>query len=492
MQYAGVSVKHLIPSEFVLQDPASVSKAIIKRDVLRIPAHNPPNYGIGASNHTTFRLSSPQDFIDLANTYFSVTLTSDADANGFMLGQIGVHSIFDRIEVRGLGNIQIQEQQAYPDWAAIWQRIYRDHDQDYIEGIVDGRDPWIDYMGSAVAMRSKPLSTHAGEKNQLDVSAGAGGDEFLPLADANARKKEHPVDLTGDLVIKTVDPDIAIVDLAGVTVHFRPRLSFFKMMFPLFLSKSGIEIKFYYSPDPILGTSLDDTAAATQTLRVTNFEMWANFVTPHPDVLVEYSEQWGTDAGILYSLPSVRYQQDESATTGDHSFSLQFNVRSARRLLQVVKPTFINYAGNAFARSNDIANLPATLIYQYQARIGAFQYPSERVSDFLRCYENLLLSNGGKLAMTAKDWYRHNEYQVANGAGIDDFYNFIMVHDFSRYTGAGAEFTGVDLSTVPVDINIYRTAASTFLSAGGTFRYCSFLEYDAYLKLSSQQISRIE
>lgn len=486
--YSGVSIKHLIPSEFVLQDPASVSKAIIKRDLLRIPAFNPGPYGIGANNHTTFRLSSPQDFIDFTNSYFEATLTSSAVGTAFDLGLIGIHSLFDRIEVRGLGNIQIQEQQNYPDWAALWQRLYRDHDYNYAEGIVDGRDVHVNAIIDAPNIRSKTISFDVNENVLAQVAA-----DVDTLTAALAQKIDSAyATFGGALVFSQASSAQARINTTAKILHFRPRLSFFKMMFPLFLSKSGIEIKFYYSASPVLGTSAAAFGAiVAPVLRVTQFDMWANFVTPHPDVLAEYTEQWQSPQGLIYYLPSVRYQEMTNDTSTDTTMSLQFNVRSGRRLLQVCKPTTINYDDAAPAWSSDVALFPRTGIDKYQARVGAFQYPSERVDNVLRMYENLLLSNGGKLSMTAQDWYRTTSYQfVAGSVPVDDLFNFIMVHDFSRYSGVGSEMTGLDLSTVPIDIYIYRTAAWPLPL--GKYRYASFLEYDAFLKLSSQQISRIE
>lgn len=500
--YTGVSIKHLIPDRFILQDPASASKSIIKKDILRIPAYNPPPYGAKVQPMTTFKLSSPQDFIDFQNSYFQLTIEG-GDANKFITSAGGVHSMFDRIEVRGLGNIQMQEYQQYYLWNAVFDRVYR-MDDDY--ALLDGsaklfqKPRTIENLGivntnSAEFRRS---SISAEDSFLLTNSQDGAGDNIYRVTsvDKNLRTVNGNALVDGGSYfhIKTQEDETPFDNNNTATFMFKPKMSFFEMMFPLFLSKAGIEIRFFWASSPVNGVSshTGNTTSTPIDARCTQFDFFGCFLTPHPDILAEYTDQWQTPEGLIYYLPSVRTQiKTSSSESGDDNMSFQFNVRSASRVLLVCHPRSAFKDDTYYAQINDIYTLGDYNIEEIQARVGAFLYPNERIVNIDRMFEHLRQSNNGKLPISNIQWREGNTYSSSDAEQELNSENFVMCFDFSRYTGVGKEMCGIDLSTVPVDITINRQTTFS-LPANDKFEYVAFLEYDAYLKLSSAQISRIE
>lgn len=525
--YTGVSVKHLVPEEFLLQHPASVSKSIIKRDIQRHPAYNPGPYGQRKTPVTVFRISSPQDFIDLVNSYFTITLRSGNEPanNGYGLTRLGVHGLFERVEVRGLGNIPIQDQEYYHLWSQVEKltcasdEIFEDEflSGDVVEWTsVDG--PYRLGPNTGAATLGLPLRARQARASQDDRILKTTTDGVqVGGAIAQLRKKEGTItffnggtlgaDAVGDsaALIRTV-PEVNRIEYDEAynrTYAFRPRMSFFKLMFPLFLSKSGIEIRFFWAPGHVSSISAEangDLAAVSQVEAI-DFTFWANMVTPHPDLLAEWTDLWGSVEGIKFTLPSCKVQIKQSTTnTGEESMSLNFNVRSARSVHVVTHTLFAFWNDNAWAKANDIGIFGNYNIDRFQARVGSDQFPLEPVEDQLstrtvRALKHFYLA--GKTNVPSYHWLRRtDQWQQQDGAVVSGPDTYLMTFDFARYTGLGAELSGIDLASVPVDLTFRRDATFLFSAAEGAdgdrFQYEAFCKHDTYLKMSSQQISRIE
>lgn len=533
--YTGIDVLHEIPSEFIMREPSSVAKTIIKRDLLRIPAFNPPNYGASFTPYTSFKVSSPQDLLDLQNSYFEIQLEANQTCS---MSEIGVHALFSRIEVRGLGNIQIQEQDQYHLWAGIYQKNMMTTEERRMESQMIGQqeifdEPALIDLGTAVWTNADKLLTFTDNGSVAKVRAQniKANDWVLisriagetPAGSATAQIAD--LEYTASASSATIQLDVANTGLAvnGATYNvvllrindnavmeanqsyrflFKPRMAFFERLWELFLSKSGYEFKFYYNPNYIPLQANDAAVVSTPVIKVTDFTFWANFITPHPDVIAEYAKQWQTPKGIQKYLPSVAVQQKSTTTVeGSETFTFQFGgKRAAQQLLCIFQSAPSQTHQSVSTNAQDCVIFPSTGVNSFQARVGSYVFPSEPVQDddgsnlsyrHVRMTKHLLMGLGNRLgAQIARAQNLCRGVIITEDTIMGNPDNFVILIDFARYHGPGQELTGVDVSTVPIDVTIGRE--DDFENDEGALIFYGFLMYDAYLKMSSTSLAKLE
>jgi hypothetical protein len=521
--YTGINVQSLVPDQFVIDDPKSASKAIIKKDILRIPSRDPAPYGYATNTSTSFFISSPQDFLDCKNTYFELAGQTRA---GIFPDQ-GVHACFERVEIRGIGSTMIQEQDQYHVWSGLVWDLFEEAAPNKINDfLADGRFPDnMRFMGTIAVTQVATGFTIASNTNPF-VSFNGGiaqGDWFMCQSDVATGNGYRwyrlnttaPADNIYGVAVGNLTPVPVALFAGNVNVYwfrhsqvttsglvsaqyFRPKMSFFELVFPLFLMKQGIEIRFFWARPSIVLTAAN-AATAPAILTYSVFNCWATFITPHSDVISEYVAQWQSPAGILYYLPSTRVRiYDNTNGTAIAEWSQNFNVRSARQMYIVPLPQEA-FGADAVANLYSLSgSITSSTITDYLVRVGAYLYPLEKVAEAtndtnaLRALKQLIMQTSvigrdGKKLAPEFYWKNANILWSPNAVAKDAKGRLYIAIDFSRHDGVGAELTGVDLATVNVDTTLTRNSTDSFI-----IRFFSYMIYDAYLKLAQAQMMRIE
>lgn len=510
--YTGINVQHLIPDKFVIEDPKSASKAIIKKELMRIPPRDPTPYGKATNPAVSFFVSTPTDYLDLRNSYFELVEVNPSTRNG-NFGRSGIHTAFERIEIRGLGSTQIQEVDQYHVWSGLCHDMFEEKLPSQVDDFLQEATPYgnMRYAGKIQAAYTKAAGTYAiNLATSPDYYSMGGievGDLFYDITQSLWTEVGTATNgvYTAVLVNQGADTPVANVRVFRynkkprlLNWYFRPKLSFFELVFPLFVLKQGIEIRFYWA-DVNIALTLDNSAN-TGLLSFGAFNFWGMFINAHPDITSETVAQWQTPAGLLYYLPSVRTRVKDTSTVGTtDEFSFNFNVRSARQMYVQVYPS---YAFSSVATSGGQYDITVPIhsdIKSYLCRVGAYLFPMEKVTTgstldvrFLRELKQMMLTTrsinrDGMKADPEFMWSRTNDFKLT---GLDETTgsHFRLVTDFSRHDGAGAELTGLDLTCVNVDGSIERVAGV----AGIVYKFVALLVYDGFLKMSQQQMARIE
>jgi len=294
-------------------------------------------------------------------------------------------------------------------------------------------------------------------------------------------------------------------------IHFKPFCSIFQHNLPLFLFRGGIEIIFELEDPKIALYSRSRLASFKDTARVPavaytaspNYEIesarfMGSMVTPHPDIVTEYVNQWKTNRGLIYRIPSFEVRRVSRVKSAEENLNMHFGVRSALRgfLLQLdASDDTANYA-----RRSNTSWLKMEL-KNYQFKVGSHEFPHRDIdvsTDTFSVYKHLALANHANSAMQRLDYaaFGGHGFSQSNGqnlsGGLWEANKFILPVDFTRMQGyAENGLTGIDLSIVPLETKLTRTQVpvgsnndpATFIN------YYMIIEYDAYLKVSSSQMN---
>jgi hypothetical protein len=282
-------------------------------------------------------------------------------------------------------------------------------------------------------------------------------------------------------------------------VDFKPMVSVLQLNLPLFLMKGGIEVQFELE----LGyrgiksglTYADSITAPDYEISTPRF--FGMLATPHPDIVDMYLQEWRSADGLQYAIPSVRCRRVNGSATTETNNNIQMNVgvRSARRVYTMVGDSIIgeNNAQAAWC-NNSISDAYRSNISQFQYKIGSHEFPNRAVACdtySTELYEQLKQISGNRhFRFPSSEWNSNRSLiQISSTTAVTDSKAFIMGADLSRDNGRGSGLTGSDLSIVPIDLEIARSAAYNADGLPGLPVYRTFIEHDAYLKLSSEEMA---
>lgn len=299
-----------------------------------------------------------------------------------------------------------------------------------------------------------------------------------------------------------------------MTLTFKPRLSLLTHNIPLFLMKGGIEISFeldsaHRSLQLISNANLSvGNQGVSPAYEITRPRFMAMMVTPHSDIVDEYVKEWRSPTGLVYSIPSVRYRRGPGVA-GEQNTSLHVNpgVRSARRMYMAIQESSLAEAASTSVVGNLYAGISTflrDLVTSFQVKIGSHEYPNRAVACDADSYEmkeqlKQVCGNYGAMRLQPQDWASADDgalgLSTAHAATITavnhDAKHFIFGVDLSRDDGPNGELTGADLSVVPMDVELERSAARDSTNYAGRPIYHIFIEHDSFLKISSEQTSVI-
>lgn len=556
-----VNFKNAIPSEMVIRQPVSSSKSILRKNLMEVQPHDSAVHSPGSNEIIRFNVSSNSDFLLGHESYFrfrlrrTLPLSTTLD-NSASLDVGGVHALFKSIEVRSLSTgTLLQRYDNYNRYYSLKSMTQQSPEEVEYMGGQYGDSVHDRYMTDAHKSGEylTPTGTIAGavftDNGNLLVGTADSGralSEFsvgdLVRVQTVAAEAEYPyigrVDSVTDDDNVVLDPAPTATIVAGNISHirvekrherqparqwalktygaasagvdatndkvleFRPLVSFLDQSIPLFLMRGGIEIAFELeNADRCIKSGLDIQAdAGSQGYQITNPRYMAMMATPHPDIVDEYVQQWKSEAGLVYSIPSVKTRriQGNSGNT-NNNIQMHPGVRSARKVYTLVQDSDISEGSDALARSeNSVSMGIRSLINKYQYKVGSHEYPNRPVDlqaagQALYSTEALeqlrLVSESSKFRFSPEEWMGLNTLKIANDTKVSAESRFwCMCADLSRDNGAKSGLTGADLSVVPLDLEFERSAVYPATYTGNPVYY-SFIEHDAYLKLSSAQLS---
>ena len=296
---------------------------------------------------------------------------------------------------------------------------------------------------------------------------------------------------------------------SAVRVCMTPLLSFLQHDIPLFLMKGGFEISFELDAGyrAICSNNTITQSATAQSYTIANPRFMGMMVTPHPDIVQEYVTQWKQPSGLVYSIPSVKTRVVQRSQMFNDVIQVNIGVRSGRRVLTIQQPKNIALTDSTLCRaSKSLSTWVRGYISKFQYKIGSHEFPNRDVicdEYSMEAYQHLCSMYGNKsMRLNPQEWSSRNEIPISDTVSrVHESTKFIMAADLSRDNGAGGGLTGSDLSIVPLDLEFERRlnfdAAWSHNddvtgTVGGaldtTVVYYIFVEHDAYLRLSSEQV----
>jgi hypothetical protein len=553
-----IDFQNVIPEKFLIPQPISASKSILRKNLMEVvPNEGSQTYEPNGSRLMRFHLSSNTDFLAGPESYVRFELKRDGmDASlnyHTSLDEMGAHSLFRSIEIRMVSSgVSLQRYMYYNRFAVLQSNLYQSPQDVEQNGWNYG-----DSMGylSPYSPQGRVLQAVLSGFGAIELSVSG----LLTLNATDAQKvspgDEIEIIATGTLIAaKVVDIITAttvqlemptrgaftaiaqgaatqasvyrssslaartsMVKKSGevVIVELKPMLSLLSHQLPLFLMKGGIEIIFELE-QPIRALRSNETRAISAgkvfNYKIENARFMAMFVTPHPDIVAEYLQQWKS-GGLQYSIPAVVVRrQSGQVSDKDMTLTIHPGLRSARKAYTVVQHEGIHDSESDDGRiSESLSTYLRTYINEFQYKVGSHNFPNREVrtrintpndDDFSEAFEQLKLVSGSSMfRFSYKDWQRVNLHRHTDDVKQSlDSKKFILSADFSRVQGGGADLSGVDLSVVPLDIDIKRDAswdvgrtrngiAYEALPASSKPIYWTFIEHDAFLVISDKQVA---
>lgn len=343
-------------------------------------------------------------------------------------------------------------------------------------------------------------TTIVGYANGSDISAGAN-----KIRNMFVRKRD----------CAAIQARTQVCNTLNHVLEWRPNSAILKHVFPLFLMKSGLFFDFELE-NPVQCLRLlppNHLDASYVTSAVTYFLANAYFVatliTPHPNVMDIFVDQWNTERGLIYPIPSY-ICRPINGTAGAQSEVIRFNIgaRSVRRInvVQVdqniseanTMDTLCNFSKSTWLRGG---------VKEYQFQIGAHNFPNNKVITLYNVPQNgktyatatepfqqTMIVNGATTKharMNREDWASIHNYSL-RVSGVDivnETAKFIMSVDLSRDNYGTGYLTGQDTSQIPTQLTVDRTEAYNVNTNGRTNqRYIVNADIDQFITMNAQGV----
>jgi hypothetical protein len=352
----------------------------------------------------------------------------------------------------------------------------------------------VEFPVTAVTEHTVTVADVSGGGNAAqiaDIGSVSSGDK---LTDRNIKVKQVNCQPSARQFVSAVsDSDNAI------NLEFRPLMSLMAYSVPLFLMKGGLEIRF----------ELEDGARAfvehtsqevglngvSFQYEITTPRLMAMMVRPHRDIIDEFVQQWRSEDGLVYHIPSVRTRRVNGAgETGNVNLQMNPGVRSGNRVYTIIQDSDIAEGSGAQARANQSISLfSRSGITKFQYKVGAHEYPNRDVNCdnySSEAFEQLTqTANGVGGRLIQGDWTSFGNVYISQAKRAFDSRHFILSADLSRDKSAQGVLSGVDLSIVPLDLQFERSGTHASIGYEGSPAYYTFIEHDAFLKINQQQMA---
>jgi hypothetical protein len=546
-----VDFQNAVPRNFLIPQPVSTSKSVLRKTLMEMLPVEQTTFSPGGNDIISFNISSNRDFLSGPESYirFVIQKSNGNENSSFDIG--GANSLIKTVEIRALASgillqrydnynrkyaidsllLQTEEEVEQAGWAygdgLGWGDLAAHPNENSVIDI-DGQlgNNAVNTTTNIITLTSNDAQFYAQigdileinyddssnvnftvhgvitdipNVNEIEINSGAipgaaGASNFVYYARVHRRR-----------INDAANRNRFLRDTTARTVCLKLRVSMLDHYLPLFLMKGGIELRLtleHGARAVVDGRSPADVGGSPADYTITVPRLMAMMVTPHGDVLEEYVRQWKSPQGLLYNIPSVRTRRISGAVgSSNDQFQLHFGVRSARRAYLVVmdhemsETTAANTAGN-----HSISTFVRSFINKYQFKIGSHEFPNREVDCGVESPEaywqlKMVSGNMGPSRLRQEDYNDSRRYAYDGTAtSANEARHFIIGVDLSRDNGEDSNLTGSDLSIVPLDVVLERSAAYNSqglgdgLTTGGPVYYV-FVEHDSYLKISQAQMS---
>lgn len=299
---------------------------------------------------------------------------------------------------------------------------------------------------------------------------------------------------------------------------FKPNMAFFNYNFPLYTVKGGITFRLELErPELVFKTGLNpvDSAAQNMDYTISRPRFVGMMSAPEPSVMRDTVSKWNSAEGIIYYMPSYLYRESQTdMETANVALNFHAGVRSARSILMAVQLDNVSQSiSDATAKACDsLSQALRTNISTWQVQIGAHLFPMERL-DITKTLPNSryfheALHRMGYMTQNSSAWIPFSEFHDESfmySSPLDTYKTlkeakqFLIWVDLSRSNTANSALCGTDLSLVPLQFNLERTAPVSKSEAandgkygGSNFIYRAFIFYDSFLRMSSNMITTLQ
>jgi hypothetical protein len=487
---SALKVRNVRPSSTVYKSLTTPSANIIRRQ--RVEYYPRTQNEFSETNELiTFNIASAVDMIEFAKSYFTfdfvVTTTKATNVaaaiDGMYLSKIGVHGLFKSIRIR-----------------------------DMLTGKDLVRDEYYNRRYGIMSMFNLSMEEtyEMGYMSKQDLSSSG-----VTVAQPNR----------GNLTLQFPNTKIA-VEATSITpktttykVVWKPQHEFFQLIWPLFLSKNGIEIVleleraarvFSLANDgiPANYASVDSQWSATYVIR--NPRFYGELFTMDTNSIAAWKEQYSSEDGVQFKIRQYKVIRTPLESGSNQiNEQMQFGVKSALRVFAVIMDQELSENLNNTAKFGDsLCSFLRSNISKYQFKVGSNNYPEqaldlgsvedvEALEMFHQAYS--VLSETGRLNFWPKAEWQNDTYPYWNqgdAAAVHDSHAFVMCANLARVVNGF--LCGQDLQPVPLQLSASRGATGknshsvTWTQAGNKPVLYTFVEYDSAVVLQKNGHLEIE
>lgn len=546
---SNIHVPNIVPDIFLVDDPVSSSKSILSKQLLEYLPHENVTFDYSNNRIMRFNISSNTDVMIGPESYmtFNFKITQGAGDN-YKLDTGGCHALFRSIEVRALASgMLIQRYNYYNRNYAIVSNLTQtkgyvktqgsqfldevsDRDGQFkkltfevsiVAGVITSTVagsflPFLDENFLYVIQNDGRISAHSvtvKNGNSITVAAIQGGGALVNFGPGYINAYMGPYTRTfnapvGDDYLPV--SKYAYVE-AGVKVSLSPMISLLDHNIPMFLMKGGVELVFELEDPKVC--LFDPNSTGNPEYSITTPRFYGMMVNPHPDIVAEYANQWRSDKGLMFRIPSFQARRKTLDTSSNVNINLPFGVRSAMQGYMIQQDPAIANGNNKY---RSLSLWQAGKLTRAQVKVGSNEFPHRELIEtglgsYFEMYKQTLMAAGqdemimyGELRLDPNKYCvsaQLNNVQGVNYNSVNDSRGFVLGFDFARLKGRGDGLTGIDLSTVPLEISLERLDdfespvlgdidGNVLVSNRAQSPVVYFFVYhDAYLKISADQMS---
>lgn len=305
----------------------------------------------------------------------------------------------------------------------------------------------------------------------------------------------------------------------ATTYTVRLELDFLKQNIPLMLLKNGMEVRIELeSADKVLVDLIGANRTTAYYYKVTNPEYHCMLATPHPEQVRKFMNAYKTPRGFVLSYTGVVTQIRAGDTSNSDRFQTNVGVRAAKRVFLVQYDSKMAIETGTHLRQVDsLSTFLRGNLSSYQFLIGSERYPllpvvanadnshAEVISHLRQTlYEAYNIYNErdqwnyeipclyNMVTTPLASWQARGvpqSFALGGTNPINDATRFVIGQTFSRDSGPDNHLAGVDISNIPLTVEINRSAAwGTNTNLQGTPYYFIVVEHDAYVTISATDV----
>jgi hypothetical protein len=301
----------------------------------------------------------------------------------------------------------------------------------------------------------------------------------------------------------------------SVELVMKPALSFLQhsKLIPLSYIKQGLSLHLQLErPEHAINNGgMPSSGNTPQTYEISNVRYVASMVTPDESIIRQYEQMFKSASGIPYTFLSYRHRQTTISDTTGFVANMHFGIRSARHVFSIIQSQRLSEATGAAAQNNNsISASFRALATEYQYKVGSEEYPHHSVkmaseagsavdlySMEAMAQVDLAFNQHGSTLWCRRscpaDWASVNSYvTAATDAGLVNTYMTGLEKTFMFATrldrDSSSPFTGVDLSVVPLDLDLTFSGSEVGAGGFGNRILHTWVGHDELLTISSDGI----